>query len=426
MQIAQIRARQILNSRGVPAVEVDIITDDGFISRASAPSGASTGTYESLDLYDNTSEFNGKSVKTAINNVLTIIKPALIGQDPTDQKKIDDILLKLDGTSNESKLGGNAVLAVSIAACKAGAHAKNVPYYKHVSSLFPEFNDKYSIPVPMFNIINGGAHADNNIACQEFMIIPKGIQVYEEQLRAGAEIYHALKKLLKERGIPTGVGDEGGFAPNLPSDQDALKLIIEATEKAGYKMGEQIFLGLDVAISQFGKKSSAGTISYNFPHQGEDGSKILMDQMEIISYYEELVKKFPIISIEDGLAEEDWQFWPVLTEKLKALNVLSIGDDFTVTNPDRLSKAVTLNGINGIIIKPNQVGTISEVLQVATISSKNNIVKIASHRSGETGDTFISHLSVGINAQYLKDGAVARSERVEKYNELLRIHEELN
>lgn len=426
MLIKDIIAREILNSRGLPAVEVDVITDDGFVSRGSAPSGASTGTFESIEITDGEEAFGGKGVDKAVGNVVNLIKPALIGKDPTNQKEIDTIMMKLDGTPNEARLGGNAVLAVSIAACKAGAHVKNVPVYQHVHEIFDKAAATYTIPVPMFNVINGGAHADNNIAIQEFMVVPKGIATYDLQLRAGAEIYQILKKLIKSKGLSTGVGDEGGFAPSLTSDVEAIKLILQACEEAGYQPGKDVFIALDIAIDQYAIKSESGTFSYVFPHQGDDGTLTLRDQIEIISYYEELVRRFPITSIEDGLGEEDWNFWPTLTSKLQALNVLSIGDDFTVTNPNRLAKAVSMNALTGIIIKPNQVGTITEVLEVASISTLNNITKNASHRSGETEDNFIAHLAVGIDAQFLKNGATARSERVEKYNELLRIQEQLN
>ncbi|WKZ30653.1 MAG: phosphopyruvate hydratase [Candidatus Dojkabacteria bacterium] len=426
MLIKDIIAREILNSRGLPAVEVDVITDDGFVSRGSAPSGASTGTFESIEITDGEEAFGGKGVDKAVANVVNLIKPALIGKDPTNQKEIDTIMMKLDGTPNEARLGGNAVLAVSIAACKAGAHVKNVPVYQHVHEIFDKAAATYTIPVPMFNVINGGAHADNNIAIQEFMVVPKGIATYDLQLRAGAEIYQILKKLIKSKGLSTGVGDEGGFAPSLTSDVEAIKLILQACEEAGYQPGKDVFIALDIAIDQYAIKSESGTFSYVFPHQGDDGTLTLRDQIEIISYYEELVRRFPITSIEDGLGEEDWNFWPTLTSKLQALNVLSIGDDFTVTNPNRLAKAVSMNALTGIIIKPNQVGTITEVLEVASISTLNNITKNASHRSGETEDNFIAHLAVGIDAQFLKNGATARSERVEKYNELLRIQEQLN
>jgi len=420
----QIIARQIINSRGTPAVEVDIKLSDNSLVRASSPSGASVGEFESVDLYDGGPEYFGKGVKTAVSNVNNIIGPALIGKSPMNQQEIDDLLIELDGTPNEAHFGTNAVLAVSIGVAKAAAAAQKVPVFKHIHNLYKHDEQPFYIPVPMFNVINGGAHADNSIAMQEFMVVPKGIRTYSEQLRAGTEIYHTLKQLLKDKNLATGVGDEGGFAPNLKSDVDAILLILEATEKAGYKPGEEIFIAIDVAISQFVTKEN-NQFSYSLPHQGVSGRHTIKSPGAIIQYYAALSKQFPILSIEDGLDENDWENWPDMKRALTDLNVLTVGDDFTVTNGVRLQKAIDTQAINSIIIKPNQIGTISEVIDVVRLCNSNNIVKNASHRSGETGDTFIAHLAVGIHAQFLKDGATARAERVEKYNELLRIEEYL-
>lgn len=423
-KITDIKARMIINSRGTPAVEVDVITDSGVLGRSSSPSGASVGKFEALELYDKDSDFNGKGVKTAINNINTIIKPALLGKDPEKQNELDILLKELDGTQQLSKLGGNTILSTSLAVSKAAALSRNLPYYRYINLLTgnkPEF----SIPIPMFNILNGGAHADNTINIQEFMLIPKGIAEYNKQLKAGVEIYHTLKSLLKDRKLSTGVGDEGGFAPSLESDVKAIELIVEAISKAGYKPGVEVFLGLDVAITQF-TTQVGDKYTYKFDHQGEDGSLSLISQEEIIKYYVELTNKYPIISIEDGLAEDDWLSWPFMTKALQLNNTLCVGDDFIVTNPDRLKRAIESNAISALIIKPNQVGTLSDVLTVTEMCKKAGIKRIVSHRSGETEDIVISHLGVATNSEFMKHGAPCRGERIEEYNELLRIEEELH
>jgi len=421
--IQKIFARQILNSRGVPTVEVDIYSDTNHKARASVPSGASTGIHEALDFTDGGMQYFGKGATKDINRINTEIGPKLIGRDPFQQLEIDTLLKKIDGTENFSNIGGDVSLALSIAACKLGAKISNLPYFKYIAKVFG--NNAPKLPIPMFNVINGGAHADNGIAMQEFMVVPKGILEYTEQLRAGAEIYHTLKMILKDKGLATGVGDEGGFAPKLKSDIEALEILLIAIEKAGYKAGKEIFISIDVAIAQFTKVENEET-SYAIPHQGKDGLLTITDVRDLRNYYLELISLFPILSLEDTLGEDDWKNWPLFTDSFLNKGVISVGDDFTVTNPVRLQKAIDTKSISGIIIKPNQVGTISDVLEVARLSDQNKIIKIVSHRSGETADIFIAHLAVGISAQLFKDGATARSERVEKYNELLRIQEELN
>lgn len=421
--IQKIFARQILNSRGVPTVEVDIYSDTNHKARASVPSGASTGIHEALDYTDGGMQYFGKGATKDIHRINTEIGQKLIGKDPLKQLEIDSLLKQIDGTENFSNIGGDVSLALSIAVCKLGAKVSNLPYFKYIAKVFENKTPK--LPIPMFNVINGGAHADNGIAMQEFMVVPKGIADYTEQLRAGAEIYHALKGILKEKGLATGVGDEGGFAPRLKSDIEALEILLVAIEKAGYKAGKDIFISIDVAIAQFTKVEN-GITSYAIPHQGKDGLLTIIDPTKLRDYYLELCAQFPILSLEDTLGEDDWNNWPLFTDAFLNKGVISIGDDFTVTNPKRLQKAIDTKSITGIIIKPNQVGTLSDVLEVARLCDKHKIIKVVSHRSGETADIFIAHLAVGISAQLFKDGATARSERVEKYNELLRIQEELD
>jgi len=421
-QIQKVVAREILNSRGVPTIEVELTSEAGLFARASSPSGASTGIHEAKDFTDGDARYFGKGAQKDVQRIAKEIAPKLQGKDFTDQKTFDSFLREIDSTDDFSKIGGDVALALSIAVCKLGAKHKKVPYFQYISQIHK--TTAKSIPIPMFNVINGGAHADNGIAMQEFMVVPKGISEYKEQLRAGAEIYHALKEILKDRGLSTGVGDEGGFAPKLRSDVEALDILMLAISKAGYAPKTQISIALDIAISQFTKMNST-IASYSFPHQGKDGNLTITDSQKLKEYYLQLVKDYPILSIEDGLGEDDWTNWPLFTSALLNEGVVCVGDDFTVTNPKRLQKAISARALTGIIIKPNQVGTISDVLEVGKLCEENNIIKIVSHRSGETADTFIAHLAVGLNAQLFKDGATARSERNEKYNELLRIQEEL-
>lgn len=423
ISIKQIKALQILNSRGVPTIEVNAILSDGYVVRTSVPNGASTGIFEAHNLVDGVADiYFGRSVTQAIANINTKIAPFLISNFPITQKEFDDYVISLDGTASKGNLGANAILAMSITLAKIHAYIKEVPLYVHLSELLN--TSVNNLPIPLFNILNGGAHADNDIAIQEFMVIPSGIHSYPDQLRAGSEIYHSLKKILKEKELSTAVGDEGGFAPKLKSDVEALKLVVEAITKANYEPGRDVFIGLDVAISQYANNTNP--ITYNFPHQGVNGDLVLKTPQEIIEYYKELVTQFPIILIEDGLSETDWTNWPRLTSELASKNVLSVGDDLIVTNPLRLAKAVDSTAISGLIVKPNQIGTISETLEVLKKAKEAQLTCVASHRSGETNDNFIVHIAMAGQTKYIKAGATARGERLAKYNELLRIYSDLH
>ena len=406
-KIKDIKAREILDSRGNPTVEVDVILESGIIARASVPSGASTGSREAIELRDNDkNRYNGKGVLKAVNNVNTIIKEKLIGLDSLDQKLIDETMINLDGTKNKSNLGANAILGVSMANLKAASLYKKIPLYKY-------FNEEVSMPRPMMNILNGGAHADNGLDFQEFMIIPER-DTFKERLRVGAEVFHSLKEVLKENNLSTGVGDEGGFAPNLNTNKEALDLIIKAIEKAGYQPGKDVFLGLDVAASEFYENSK-----YNL--KGEN--KVLSTD-ELIKYFEDLVKKYPIISIEDPVDENDWEGFKKITEILGD-KIQLVGDDLFVTNKEYLKKGIDMKAGNAILIKVNQIGTITETIETINLAKENNYKTIISHRSGETEDTTIAHLAVGLNLKQIKTGSLSRTDRVCKYNELLRIEENL-
>lgn len=413
--IKNILAREILDSRGNPTVEVDVQLNSGIIGRASVPSGASTGAFEAVELRDGDKKrFGGKGVLKAIQNVNGKIKTALKGFDVFDQKGIDAKLCELDGTANKGNLGANAILGVSLACAKAAANAKGVPLYKYLGK-------GTVLPVPMMNILNGGKHADNSVNCQEFMIMPIGAKSFAEALRWGAEVFHALKKVLKEKGFATSVGDEGGFAPNLKSDEDGLKFIVEAINYAGYKPGKEICIALDVAATEMfdeaekiGKKGD-----YYFWKTGQ-----VYSTKELIEYYKTLIKKYPIVSIEDGLAEEDWEGWKELT-KILGKKVQLVGDDLFVTNTERLKKGIKLNCANSILIKVNQIGTLTETIDAIKLAQKNGMTAIASHRSGETEDVTIADLSVALNCGLIKTGAPSRTDRVAKYNQLLRIEQEL-
>ena len=406
-KIKDIKAREILDSRGNPTVEVDVILESGIIGRASVPSGASTGSREAIELRDNDkNRYNGKGVLKAVNNVNTIIKEKLIGLDSLDQKLIDETMINLDGTKNKSNLGANAILGVSMANLKAASLYKKIPLYKY-------FNEEVSMPRPMMNILNGGAHADNGLDFQEFMIIPER-DTFKERLRVGAEVFHSLKEVLKENNLSTGVGDEGGFAPNLNTNKEALDLIIKAIEKAGYIPGKDVFLGLDVAASEFYENSK-----YNL--KGEN--KVLSTE-ELIEYFEDLVKKYPIISIEDPVDENDWEGFKKITEILGD-KIQLVGDDLFVTNKEYLKKGIDMKAGNAILIKVNQIGTITETIETINLAKENNYKTIISHRSGETEDTTIAHLAVGLNLKQIKTGSLSRTDRVCKYNELLRIEENL-
>ena len=404
--IRDIIAREILDSRGNPTVEVDVILEDGILGRASVPSGASTGTNEALELRDgDIDRYNGLGVLKAVHNVNNIIKKALIGKSVSDIRRIDDKLIDLDGTENKSYLGANAILGVSLACLKAAAQSEGKPLYRYVGS-------GRELPILMMNIINGGCHADNNLDIQEFMIIPNAESV-KERIRIGSEVFHALKNILKDKGYSTGVGDEGGFAPDLESTYEALDLISDAVIKSGYTLGKDVFFALDIAATELYK----------------DG-KYIIDKQEydldsLISYYDELLSKYPIISIEDPIYEKDFEGFKKVTESLGG-KVQLVGDDLFVTNITYLEKGVKIGAGNAILLKANQIGTVSEMIDTINFAKKNKYKTIISHRSGETDDTFISHFAVGLNLGQIKTGSICRIDRVAKYNELIRIEEELN
>lgn len=415
LKIKQIHARQILDSRAQPTVEVDVILENGVMGRASVPSGASTGAFEACELRDgNKKIYGGKSVLKAVENVNTTISKAVIGMNVYDQKTIDKTMLALDGTANKTVLGANAILGVSLACAVAAAKADGKSLYKYLGK-------ETVLPVPMLNILNGGKHADNNINCQEFMIMPIGAKSFSEALEWSANIYRTLKSVLKENGLATAVGDEGGFAPNLKSDEDALKFIVEAIKKAGYKPGKDVAIALDVAATEMfdeaekiGKKGS-----YYFWKTGE-----IYSADELIEYYKTLVKTYPIVSIEDGLAEEDWEGWARLTKAL-GKKIQLVGDDLFVTNSQRLKKGIEKGVATSILVKVNQIGSLTEAIDAIKLARKNGMTAVVSHRSGETEDTFIADLVVGLGCGQIKTGAPCRSERVAKYNQLLRIEEAL-
>ncbi len=410
--IESIRAREIMDSRGNPTVEVDVELSGGARGRAAVPSGASTGEREALELVDgDKSRYLGKGRLQAVANVNEKIAPELVGWDATDQVAIDKMMIEMDGTENKSNLGANAILGVSLAVAKAAADAFDLPVYQYIGGV----NAK-TLPVPMMNILNGGQHAANNVDLQEFMIMPVGACCFAECLRWGAEVFHALAKVLKERGLASGVGDEGGFAPNLESNEDALKAIMEAIEKAGYSAGDQIRIALDPAASSF-YDSSKG----RYVLSGE-GRELTSDEM--IGYYSALVDNYPIISIEDGLDENDWESWPKLRAAIGD-RVQIVGDDLTVTNTKYLKRAIDEKAINSILIKVNQIGSLTETLDAIEMAKRAQMTAVVSHRSGETDDTTISHIVVGTNAGPIKTGAPSRMDRVAKYNELLRIEEQL-
>ena len=408
--IKNIKAREILDSRGNPTVEVDVFLENGVFGRAAVPSGASTGEYEAAELRDNDkSRYSGKGVLNAVNNVNDEINKTLIGTDVNDQTKIDDTLINLDGTQNKSRLGANAILGVSLASARAASTANNVPLYQHLRAT----ND-FIMPVPMMNILNGGSHANNTVDIQEFMIFPFGASTFSEAIKIGTEIFHKLKSELHKKGLNTAVGDEGGFAPNLSSNEEAIEIILKSIEKAGYKPGEEVFLALDVAASELYENGEYNLMSENKAFSSS----------EMTSYLESLVEKYPIISIEDGLDENDWDGWEKLTKSL-GYNIQIVGDDLTVTNITRLQKAIDNKSMNSILIKLNQIGTLSETIQAVELAKKVNYGAVISHRSGETEDTFIADLSVAMGMGQIKTGSISRSDRVAKYNQLLRIEEHL-
>jgi enolase len=407
-EIVDIIAREIIDSRGNPTVEVDIFLDSDVRGRASIPSGASTGKKEALELRDGGSRFHGKGVQTAVRNIHEEIAPKLIGLDSANQVYIDNLLIELDGTENKSRLGANAILGVSLAACKASSIEAGIPLYRYIGGC----NAK-QLPVPMMNIINGGSHADNNLGIQEFMIVPAGLNNFSNALRAGVEVFHTLKGILKKKGLNTSVGDEGGFAPYLSDNEEAITLILQSIELSGYVPNKDIYIALDVAASEFYENKF-----YNF-----EGKRLSSDDM--ISYYEELISKFHLLSIEDGLSENDWDGWKVLTDRL-GKKVQLVGDDIFVTNTKTIKKGIEEGIANSVLIKLNQIGTLTETLNAIDVAKKAGYTAIISHRSGETEDTTIADLSVAKNTGFIKTGSLARGERVAKYNRLLRIEEDLS
>ncbi|MBP7147867.1 MAG: phosphopyruvate hydratase [Acidobacteria bacterium] len=409
-EITSVWAREILDSRGNPTVEVDVTVDEEFVGRASVPSGASTGSREALELRDDEpSRFGGKGVQKAVRHVNEILGPAVEGLDPTDQRLLDQVLLERDGTPSKRNMGANAVLGVSMAAARAAAGMTGLPLFRYLGGAGARV-----LPTPMFNILNGGAHADNNVDIQEFMVLPVGVDSVAEAIRAASEVYHALKKVLREAGLASGVGDEGGFAPNLRSNRDALGLILQAIEKAGYRPGDDVALALDVAASEFKQEDG-----YHLDAEGR-----VLGPDELVAWYTELVEAYPIVSIEDGMAEGDWDGWKKLTDAL-GHRVQLVGDDLFVTNPEILRQGIEAGVANAILIKLNQIGSVSETFDAIDMARSAGYGAVISHRSGETEDTFISDLAVASGVGQIKTGAPARGERVSKYNQLLRIEEGL-
>lgn len=410
--IYDVIARQILDSRGNPTIEVDVILEDGTYGRAAVPSGASTGENEAHELRDGDStNYQGKSVQNAVDNVNDIIAGALEGFDCLEQSQIDNLLIDLDGTNNKSNLGANAILGVSLACARAAANHLMVPLYRYIGGVSAN-----TLPTPMMNIINGGKHADNNVDIQEFMILPVGASTFADALRMGVDIFHNLKSVLKSKGYNTSVGDEGGFAPSLKSNEEAFDVIIEAIEKSGYKAGEEILLAIDVAASEMYEDGKYKM--YKSTGEMKTGD-------EMIEWYAQLVEKYPLISIEDGLDENDWDNWKKLTERL-GNKVQLVGDDLFVTNPEFLARGIETKTANSILVKVNQIGTLTETIEAVNMAHRNGYTSIISHRSGETEDTFIADLSVALNSGQIKTGAPSRSDRTAKYNQLLRIEEELD
>lgn len=408
--ISEIYAREILDSRGNPTVEVETILDCGVMGRAAVPSGASTGAFEAVELRDDDkSRFMGKGVLKAVENVNEIIAPELEGYDAVNQREVDELMIELDGTPNKAKLGANAILGVSLSVAKAAAAAAEIPLYKYIGGV-----NAHVLPSPMMNILNGGKHADNSVDLQEFMIMPLGAGSFAEALRICAEVFHTLKSVLKKDGMSTSVGDEGGFAPNLKTNEDAIKYIVAAIEAAGYKPGKDVYIALDPAATEFFKDGK-----YNLKGEGK-----LLSPAGMVDYYVDLVTKYPIISIEDGMSEEDWDGWKLMTDKLGS-RIQIVGDDLFVTNTERLAKGIKLGVANSILIKLNQIGTLSETLDAIEMAERAGYTAVISHRSGETEDTTIADIVVGMNAGQIKTGAPSRTDRVSKYNQLIRIEEEL-
>ena len=411
--IEAVMARQILDSRGNPTVEVDVVTEEGILGRAAVPSGASTGEHEAVELRDgDAGAYNGKGVLNAVENVNGPIQDALLGESVLNQNMIDQMLIDLDGTSNKGKLGANAILGVSMAVCRAAADTVGMPLWRYLGGA----NAKL-LPLPMMNIINGGSHADNNVDMQEFMIMPAGAATFSDALRMGAEVFHTLKKVLSEMGLNTAVGDEGGFAPNLKSNEEAIEVILRAIERAGYRPKDDVLLALDPASSEFYNEKTG---LYEF--RWSDGSK--RDSAEMAAYWADWVSRYPIISIEDGMQENDWDGWKMLTDAVGD-KVQLVGDDLFVTNTERLAEGIRRGVGNSILVKVNQIGTLTETLDAIEMAHKNQYTSVISHRSGETEDTTIADLSVAVNAGQIKTGSLSRTDRIAKYNQLLRIEEEL-
>lgn len=417
LAIRDVYAREIIDSRGNPTIEVEVLVGEDTVGRAAVPSGASTGMYEAVELRDNEERYGGKGVQRAVEHVNDQLARAVIGMNVFNQTALDKVLVKADGSKNKKNLGANALLGVSLAAARAAANALKVPLYRYLGGV-----NAHKLPVPMMNILNGGAHADNTLDIQEFMIMPVGACCFKEGLRMCAEIYHSLKNLLKENGLSTAVGDEGGFAPDLPDAKEALRFISEAVAKAGYKMGEDIAIALDVAASELYNKDYK---KYEFPGESKmQGQKIVRSAEELIEYYEDLAMDFPIRSIEDPLDEEDWDGWELLTTRL-GNEIQLVGDDLFVTNVERLKKGIDQSVANAILVKVNQIGTLTEAIEAIEMAQKAGYNAIISHRSGETEDTTIADIAVAFNTGQIKTGAPCRTERVAKYNQLLRIEEEL-
>ena len=412
-QIAAVHARQILDSRGNPTVEVDVITTDGELGRAAVPSGASTGKHEAVELRDNKkNEWMGKGVSKAVNNINNIIAKEITGLLVDEQNLIDELMIRLDGTPNKAKLGANAILAVSLAVAKAAASESGLSLYRYVGGV-----NANTLPIPLMNILNGGSHADNKIDFQEFMIVPTGADTFSQALQMGTNVFHNLKTVLKKKGYSTNVGDEGGFAPNIASNEEAIETVLTAIEAAGYKPGKDIFIAMDAASTEF---YDAKAKVYHF-HKS-NGKKLSSDQM--VDYWASWVKKYPIVSIEDGMAEDDWEGWKKLTDKLGKKTQL-VGDDLFVTNVTRLQKGIDGGIANSILVKVNQIGTLTETINAVNLAKNNSYTSVMSHRSGETEDTTIADLAVALNCGQIKTGSASRTDRIAKYNQLLRIEEEL-
>jgi len=409
--IVAVIGREVLDSRGNPTVEVEVMISNGNIGKAIVPSGASTGEHEALELRDGNKRYNGKGVTKAVENVNTLISKEILGMDAVDQIALDKKLLEIDGTPHKAKLGANAILGVSLAVLKVSASFFGVPLYRYIGGVKSNV-----LPTPMMNVLNGGSHAENNVDLQEFMIVPAGAPNFKEAIRMGAEIFHTLKKVLKKDGLNTGVGDEGGFAPDLKSNEEAIQYLMEAIEKAGYKAGDDVFIALDPASSEFYDK---GKKRYILQSENKE-----LNSAEMVEYYEKLIAQYPIISIEDGMAEDDWEGWKIMTDKLGD-RIQIMGDDLFVTNYNRLRQGLEMGVCNSILIKLNQIGTVTETLETIELALRNGYTTVISHRSGETEDTTIADLSVGVCAGQIKTGSLCRSERVCKYNQLMRIEEEL-